>query len=83
MEKETPQGFIHPMAYDAMRYVKSLGVKKLCLYRESMASSAIEGDETSEVLLETIRRIIEGEPVSDRYLLGLAWFLINAEKQEK
>ena len=81
MEKETAPNFIHPMAYDAMNYIQELGLTKLMRYKESFASAALTGNEISEILLETLRRIMEGEKVSDRYLLGLAWFIKNSENK--
>lgn len=73
----------HPAAHDALRYVKSLGVTKLHIYLESFSSVALEGhNRSAEICGETLRRVIEGEPISDRYLLGLAWTLKNMEEME-
>jgi hypothetical protein len=66
----------HPSAYSAMEYVK---MKLNNDTIEAFASCAIEGNRLSEVCIETIRKIKEGEPVSDRYLLGLAWTLKEME----
>ena len=65
----------HPMAQDAIKYVFSLGLDELFKIREAMASCAIEGNRMAEICGETLRRVIVKEPVSDRYLLGLAWYL--------
>ena len=65
----------HPMADDAVRYVFSLGMEELFKIRDAMASCAIEGNRLAEVCGETLRRVLSREPVSDRYLLGLAWYL--------
>jgi hypothetical protein len=40
---------------------------------ESFSSCAIDGNRFAEVCGETLRRVMSGEPVSDRYILGLAW----------
>ena len=71
-------GEVHPMAHDAMQYIKDyLLYNMMDSYKliESLASTAMSGNRISEVCYETLRRIREGEPVSDRYLLGLAWFI--------
>ncbi|MBV5329148.1 MAG: hypothetical protein JZU65_16225 [Chlorobium sp.] len=81
MEKaERPPGTLgantpHPMAFEARLYVSSLGKQKLFTQLEAMSSCAIEGNLTAEICGETLRRLLYNEPVSDRYLLGLAWFL--------
>ncbi len=46
----------------------------------SFASDAIEGNRLAEICGETLRRVIAGEPVSDRYLLGLCWTLREMDK---
>jgi hypothetical protein len=40
-----------------------------------MSSCAIEGNRSGEVCGETIQRVLNSEPVSDRYILGTAWML--------
>ncbi len=65
----------HPLAEDAMRYVLSLNPVYLSSVMEALASCAIEGNRSAEICGETLRRLLAGEPVSDRYLLGLAWSL--------
>lgn len=42
---------------------------------EALASCALAGNRTAQVCAGTLRRLLNGEPVSDRYLLGLAWTL--------
>ncbi len=66
----------HPAAQRALEYVE---INMTPLIRESLASCAIESNRLAEVCLETWRRIDEGEPVSDRYILGLAWFIKTME----
>lgn len=65
----------HPAVYDAYRWIKSLPIKELCILTESFASCAIENNREAEICLETLNRITEGRPVSDRYVLGLAWYI--------
>jgi hypothetical protein len=65
----------HPMSYSAMDFFKSLPIERLMLAREAMASCAIEGNRVGEVCGETLDRLFKGQPVSDRYLMGLCWLL--------
>ncbi len=69
----------HPMAFNARRYIADIGGVRLAVHLESLASCAIEGNHTAEVCSETLRRLMRGESVSDRYVLGLAWFLMESE----
>jgi len=73
------------MAPNALRYVRARvsDIHKRCLILESLASSALAGSRTAEICLETLRRVTVGDPISDRYILGLAWFLKELEEQEK
>lgn len=70
----------HPMAYEALQYIKSFGMLQMAGIREGMASCAISGNRAAEVCHETLRRIFAGEPVSDRYVLGLAWMIKHMMK---
>lgn len=78
-------GEYHPAANSAMAYIKKyladdpLGAFRL---KEAFASTAISGNRLSEICLETLDRIITGQPVSDRYLLGLAWVLKEMESEK-
>ena len=65
----------HPCADNAFRYIKSIPLIKLLAIQESLCSCSIEGNRLAEICAETLRRVLAGEPVSDRYLLGLAWFV--------
>ena len=49
------------------------------MWLESLSSCAIENNRLAEILAETLHRVMTGEKVSDRYLLGLAWFLKEHE----
>jgi hypothetical protein len=69
----------HPAALTAIVYVLQRINDPLLL--EALASCAIENNRLAEVCLGTIDRIKNKQPVSDRYLLGLAWFL--KERDEK
>ena len=62
----------HPMAECALKYVKE---HLTAMDVEVMASCALSGNRTAEICLSTYNRLIAGESVSDRYLMGLAWFI--------
>lgn len=64
----------HPCAIEALHWIKSNHtVGDLFQWQEAFASCAIEGNRSSQICGETLRRIMDGEKVSDRYVLGLAW----------
>jgi hypothetical protein len=63
----------HPMAYAAMEYIRGFSLPALLLLREGFATCSIEGNRNAEVCGETLQRLLDNQPVSDRYLLGLAW----------
>lgn len=69
-------GEIHPAAHSAMNYINefvSNHIHETMILLESFAATAHAGNRLSEACHETLRRVISGEPISDRYLLGLAW----------
>lgn len=75
-------GEVHPAAHNAFRWIKDyLVVNAMEVFGviEAFASTAISGNRTGDVCGETLRRIMHGEPVSDRYILGLAWALMEME----
>lgn len=77
------EGEYHPAADSAMHYVKDFilnDVRGIFRLKEALASCAIEGNRLGEICGETLQRILDGKPVSDRYLLGLAWFLKMKEE---
>ena len=84
MNGDLKEGQPHPMAKSALDWISANhNIQDLHLHREALASCAIEGNEMAEVCLETLRRLIENEPVSDRYLLGLAWYLRNSKERKE
>ncbi len=78
------EGEVHPSAHKAFAWVKEklIDVPKYFRLLEAMSSCAIEGNRLAEVCGETLRRIMNGQNISDRYLLGLAWFLKEMEDNE-
>jgi len=71
----------HPAYPNALEYLSKLGYEKLMIYQEAFASTAIEGNRLAEVCVGTMNRLLEYEPISDRYLLGLAWTIRNMEEE--
>ena len=65
----------HPAAKSALAWIRTQSLPTLLQWQEAFASTALEGNFAAEVYCETLRRLLEGEPVSDRYLLGLAWMM--------
>lgn len=75
-------GEYHPSANSAMKYIREyIAIDPYIL--EAITSTALSGNRTSELCYETLRRIMNDEPVSDRYLLGLAWFLKQIEESKE
>ena len=72
-------GEFHPAAHIANSYVR----KNLTLMmREAIASTALSGNRLAEIACGTIWRIDNKELVSDRYLMGLAWFIYSIKELE-
>lgn len=72
-------GEFHPSAQDAMNWLKEYQLthfKEYAMMRESIASTALSGNRLAEVMQGTLERLDKGEPVSDRYLVCLCWFLL-------
>jgi hypothetical protein len=63
----------HPAALAALQYLNALSFEEKENFLLTFSSLALEGNRLAEICSGTLRRIIDGEPVSDRYLLGLAW----------
>ncbi len=72
----------HPSSRAALRYVCELGFARHVILLESFSSCAIDGNRMAEVCAETLRRVIHAEPVSDRYVLGLAWEIRDMESSQ-
>jgi hypothetical protein len=73
----------HPSAENALEYMKSLDLQEMSMLLESYSSCAIEGNRLAEVCAETLHRLMTGQPVSDRYLLGLAWNVKLMKERDK
>ena len=73
----------HPMSFRALEYLSAMPIDKLYLHLESLSSCAIEGNRMAEVCAGTLKRLLHKEPVSDRYLLGLAWAIRDLEEERE
>jgi len=71
----------HPGYHFAVKYLQNVGLEKLFLYREVFASCAIENNRNAEICSETLRRYLGAEPISDRYIMGLAWYIYSLENK--
>lgn len=73
----------HPAAQNALDYMKTLGLQDLTMWQESFSSCAIEGNRLAEICGETLNRLLTGQPISDRYLLGLAWTIKSMSEMKE
>lgn len=74
-------GEIHPSARIAYAYIKYHPKQFILL--ESLSSLALSENRLSEVCSETLRRLMNDEPVSDRYLMGLYILILELEKSQE
>lgn len=81
MKGTLKEGEPHPAAYTAKEYLINLGSVSLSRYLEAFSSCAISGDRPAEICSETLSRLMKGDSVSDRYLLGLAWAIRDMEEK--
>lgn len=63
----------HPAALDALSWVMDQPPEELERWRGAFDLATVAGFRTAAICGETLRRVLAGESVSDRYLLGLAW----------
>jgi hypothetical protein len=78
---ELKPGQPHPAVWIAKQYLEGLGLAKLLLLLEAFSSCAIESIGNSEIYAETLDRLLNNKPLSDRYLMGLAWAVWKMEKE--
>jgi len=73
MDDELNPGEPHPAALAAMAFLQKIPLHELFSWNEAFASAAIEDNRLARICSGTLERLLSGKPVSDRYLLGLAW----------
>lgn len=75
----------HPAARSAYRWLKGFMVTNTEEYTRTkfaLRMAAESGNRQAEVCMGTIDRLAAGQPVSDRYLLGLAWTILQVHNYE-
>ena len=65
----------HPCSKMALELIFARPSSELLLLQEAFASCAIENNRLAQICGETLRRLLNNEPVSDRYLMGLAIYI--------
>jgi len=70
----------HPASTSAMEYIKTIPYVELIQLQGSFSSCSLSDNRLAEVCSETLRRLLNNEPVSDRYLLGLCWTIKTIRK---
>lgn len=76
----------HPAASSAYRWLKGYMVlhpHEWAMHKEALASTALSGNFQADVCMSTIKRLADGEPVGDRYILGLAWTILKLQNFEQ
>jgi hypothetical protein len=69
----------HPAAKVAKAWIERQPIEDLALYQESLDTCAQNGNKLAQVCGATLRRLMWGQPVGDRYVLGLAWVLVEGK----
>jgi hypothetical protein len=72
-------GEFHPMAPEAFQYINATITP---MDVEALASCSLSGNRTAEICSSTYERMRTGQSVSDRYILGLAWFIKTLRDQD-
>lgn len=70
----------HPAALEALRFVSSQPLSTQTRWLGALASCAVGQNRLAEICHETLRRVMGQEPVSDRYILGLAYTMMEEKK---
>lgn len=79
MEYSLAENEPHPSALTAFVWLKRFQLEHFtewAMLVESIHSSALSDNRTAQILSSTLERLENGQPVSDRYLLGLVWFVV-------
>ena len=56
----------HPSSIDAMHWLRTVPLPELFKWQATFASEAIEGNRLAEICSETLDRLLNHKPVSDR-----------------
>ena len=82
MADTSPSGILrenehHPAARAALEFVDALPFAEKALWLESLSSSAIAKNRMAEVCAATLSRVMSGQGVGERYILGLAYVILR------
>lgn len=71
----------HPVVYDAMAWLnkKAKDLSFIILWQESFSSCALAGNRLAEICSKTLSRVLDKKSVSDKYLLGLVYYMRSQE----
>lgn len=73
---ELKRGEAHPASYYAREWIlNNYTIDELFIMLEAMSSCAIEGNKEASICADTLDRMLTSKPCSDRYIMGLAWYL--------
>lgn len=75
----------HPAARSAYRWLKGFMVTNQAdylRYKFAIHTAAESGNRQANICMGTINRLATGKPVSDRYLLGLAWTILHLHNHD-
>lgn len=70
----------HPAVYKALSYLRKLRIGDLVTFRDLYYQRALEGDKSAAVAYGTLRMFLEGKEISDRYLLGLTYEMLQEDQ---
>lgn len=79
MASSLREGESHGAAVKALKWYKKLPAPFIVRAFNHFSG---EPDLTSQICLETIKRLETGKTVSDRYMLGLCWLLRDQYEEE-
>ncbi len=83
MSDTLEMGEPHPAAKLALDYIRNLNQQNILIIQESFSSCSLSGNRLAEICSGTLKRLLNNEHVSDRYLLGLAWGIKELLDEEK
>lgn len=82
---EIHDGEFHPAAASAYRWLKGFMITNpddYVNYKLMLDNYAASGNRQAQIALGTIARLRDSKPVSDRYLLGLAWTILYLHNRQ-
>jgi hypothetical protein len=80
MNEDLKPGEPHPSAFTALDYIRTIPPDELAGIQEAFSSCAIEGNRLAEICSGTLSRLLNKQPVSDRYMMGLVLAILNIRR---